>query len=79
MSPTFLKYKSFRFYVNSREEERKHVHIQSPDGEVKIWLEPMVEVAKNFGVKEKDLKEILDIIMEKRHELIELWSRHFRM
>ncbi len=79
MSPTFFRHRNFRFYVNSREEDRKHVHVQSPDGEVKIWLEPYLEVAKNYGVKEKDLKEIFNIITERRNEFIELWSKHFRM
>jgi hypothetical protein len=29
-----------------------HVHVESPDGEVKIWLEPRIELAENhnFGI-----------------------------
>lgn len=64
MSPTFLKFKSYRFYVNSREESRKHIHVQTPDGELKIWLEPEVEIDKIYNVKPKEVSEILDIVKE---------------
>ena len=35
MSPTVFISKKFRFSFNSREEERMHVHIQTPDGVAK--------------------------------------------
>ncbi|MEW6380198.1 MAG: DUF4160 domain-containing protein [bacterium] len=79
MSPTFFRYKNLRFYVNSREERRKHIHVQSPDGEVKVWLEPDIQLARNYGVKESQLKEILTIVGEKKHELNELWDKHFKL
>jgi hypothetical protein len=31
-----------RFYFNSREESRMHIHVETPDGEAKFWLEPLV-------------------------------------
>ena len=34
MSPTVFREGSFRFFF-SREEERLHIHVQSPDGEAK--------------------------------------------
>jgi len=77
MSPTFLKIKSYRFYVNSREEERKHIHVQLPDGEVKIWLEPVIEIAKVYRVKQKELKEIIKIVEEYKDEFIKKWEQHF--
>jgi hypothetical protein len=77
MSPTLFRYRNLRFFVNSREETRKHIHVQNPDGEVKIWLEPEIELAKNYGVKDKDLKEIFRIIGEKAHEFERLWNQHF--
>jgi len=44
--PTVFTLGKFRYYFFSREETRKHVHVSSPNGEVKIWLEPEVEVAR---------------------------------
>lgn len=44
--PTVFRYGEFRFYFFSREESRKHIHVSSPKGEAKIWLEPEITVAK---------------------------------
>ncbi len=78
MSPTFLKYKNFRFYVNSREETRIHVHVHTPDGEIKIWLEPEIEIAVNYGVRQKDVKKIIEIVKDKQNEFKRRWKEHFR-
>ena len=44
--PTVFVEGPYRFYFFSREETRKHVHVASSDGEVKIWLEPEISLAK---------------------------------
>jgi len=58
MSPTVFKEKGYRFFFFSREESRMHVHIVSGEGEAKFWLEPEIELAKNYNYTEKQLKEI---------------------
>ncbi len=40
--PTIYREGSYRFFFNSREETRVHIHVQSPDGIAKFWLEPIV-------------------------------------
>ncbi len=77
MSPTFLLYKRYRFYVNSREETRVHIHVQTPEGELKIWLSPEVEIAKNYSVSSRDVREILKVVKEKENEFKSLWEKHF--
>lgn len=77
MSPTVLRVKGFRFFFFSREEPRKHVHIQSPNGEAKFWLEPNIELAKNFGLSSKELKEIESIVRGHYEELIKAWEEFF--
>lgn len=47
MTPTVFRAESFRFFFFSREEQRLHIHVESPRGEAKIWLDPEVELAKN--------------------------------
>ena len=39
-----------RFFFNSREESRSHIHVEAPDGTAKFRLEPLVSLAtyKNF-------------------------------
>jgi hypothetical protein len=32
MSPTILRYGKYRFFFNSREEQRRHVHVSTADG-----------------------------------------------
>ena len=49
MSPTVFREGSYRFYFNSREEDRLHVHIEAPSGELKIWLEPRIEEGEKGG------------------------------
>ena len=46
MTPTVFREGGFRFYFFSREETRPHVHVHHADGEAKVWLDPVVEVAR---------------------------------
>lgn len=45
MSPTVFRFKGYRFFFFSREEERMHVHVTCADGEAKFWMEPVVMLA----------------------------------
>lgn len=77
MSPTVFRYNQYRFLFFSREERRMHVHVWSPDGEIKIWLEPDVELAVNKGLKQSEISELLEITKERIHEIKESWRKHF--
>lgn len=65
MSPTIFYHKSYRFFFFSREEKRMHIHVSCPNGEAKFWIEPVIELAVNKGLKDKDLKEAEKQIGEK--------------
>jgi hypothetical protein len=75
--PTILRIKDYRFFFFSREELRKHVHIQSQKGEAKFWLEPQIELAKNYKLSRKELGEIEKIIENHYIEFKEAWEKHF--
>lgn len=77
MSPTVLREGGYRFFFFSREEARIHVHIVSGDGEAKFWLEPEIELAKNYRYTRKQLKDIEKLIEEHQNELISAWQQHF--
>ncbi len=64
MNPTVFRYKQYKFLFFSREERRMHVHVWSPDGEVKIWLEPEIELAVNKGLKQSEISELVKITKE---------------
>jgi len=77
MSPTVFREKGFRFFFFSREETRMHVHIHSSDGEAKFWLEPQIELAKNFRLSRVQLHEIEKMIEENYEKLSNAWKNHF--
>ena len=77
MSPTILRADGYRFFFFSREETRKHVHVLSAEGEAKFWLEPEIELAKNYRYSRKQLKSIEKLIEENYHEISSAWKRHF--
>ena len=53
------------------------VHIVSPDGEAKFWLEPRIELAVSKGVGNVELTELQQVIEERQDEIREHWRRHF--
>jgi hypothetical protein len=57
MSPTILREKGYRFFFFSREESRPHVHATCSNGEAKYWLEPRIELIKNYHLSKTQLKE----------------------
>ena len=77
MSPTIFRAHGYRFFFFSREETRKHVHVLSAEGEAKFWLEPEIELAKNYHYSRKHLKNIENLIEEHYHEIISAWEQHF--
>ena len=77
MSPTVFREKGYRFFFFSREESRMHVHVVSGDGEAKFWLEPDLELAKNYGYNRQPLKEIESLVEDHRDELVSAWKQHF--
>lgn len=77
MSPTIFRFEKYRFFFNSREEERKHVHIATSDGTAKFWLEPIISMANYYNLSTKELKEIKIIVEEKQEEFKNDWNKHF--
>lgn len=77
MSPTVFREAGYRFFFFSREESRRHVHVISGDGEAKYWLEPEIELARNYRFTRAQLKTIDRLIEAHYDELIRAWDKHF--
>jgi hypothetical protein len=77
MSPTIFRHGGYRFFFFSREESRMHVHVVCADGEAKFWLEPRIELAKNFRLSQAQLTEVVNLIEEHADEFKTAWQRHF--
>lgn len=54
-----------------------HIHITSPDGEAKFWLEPKVSLAYNHGLKDRQVKELAKIVEAKQNECRAAWKKFF--
>jgi hypothetical protein len=78
VSPTVFRHKNFRFFFFSREETRMHVHVSSPEGEAKFWVEPTVALCENYRISTKALKELQAIIESRKDEIIDAWKKHFK-
>jgi len=78
MSPTVLQIGNYRFYFFSREEERIHVHVVSPDGEAKFWIEPTIALAAYSGLSKTQLNKIQKLVEEHKSEIVKAWQKHFK-
>jgi hypothetical protein len=75
--PTVLLIGSFRFHFYSDEgQEPAHIHIRSPEGECKFWLEPSIGLASNRGVKPHDLRRIEQLVFEHQQRLKSAFYEH---
>lgn len=77
MSPTVFRYKSFRFFFFSREEPRMHVHVSSPEGEAKFWLEPEVVLCENYRLSPRVVRELQRIVERRKDAIVLAWKKHF--
>jgi len=77
MSPTVFWFKKYRFFFNSREETRRHVHIATPSGTAKFWLEPNVSIADYYLLSSSELKDIQKIVEDHKNDFINEWNKHF--
>jgi hypothetical protein len=77
VSPTIFRAGGLRFFFFSREETRMHVHALGADGEAKFWLEPKIELARNYGLSEPKVREALRLVAERENEIRAAWHEHF--
>ena len=54
-----------------------HVPVISGDGEAKFWLEPEIELARNYRYSNRQLNDIESLIEAHKDELISAWRGHF--
>jgi hypothetical protein len=56
---------------------RMHIHVQSTDGEAKVWIEPTIELARNYELSAQDLNRVRQLISDHEQEIRDAWRRHF--
>ncbi len=77
MSPTIHRQGPYRFFFNSREETRMHIHVMTPDGTAKFWLEPLVALADYYKLNRKELHRLEEIVRERQDDFVNAWRKHF--
>ena len=77
VTPTVFRAAGFRFYFFSREERRRHIHVQCSSGEAKFWLDPNLELAENQGFTKPLLARAFTTIEEHEDEIRSAWEAHF--
>ena len=77
MAPTIHRERGYRFFFFSLEESRMHVHVRCANGEAKFWLEPQLELARNYRMSQRQLRESEEIIEDHLNEFRTAWNQHF--
>jgi hypothetical protein len=75
--PNDLPAAGLRFFFFSREESRVHVHALGAEGEARFWLEPKIELARNYGLSERKIREAIRLVEEHEDEIRKAWREHF--
>jgi len=54
------------------------VHVISPDGEAKFWVEPIVSLVDYSGFSKRQLNFLQKIVEQHKNEIIKKWKKHFK-
>ncbi|MEP9386423.1 DUF4160 domain-containing protein [Mesorhizobium sp. KR9-304] len=78
--PVVFRHRGFRFLFYANEgDPREPVHIHAvKDGiDAKFWLWPEVSVVYNDGFNAKTLRELVEVIGNRRNEIARAWNGFF--
>jgi hypothetical protein len=78
--PVVFRHKGYRFHFYSNEgdpREPPHIHVLKDGIDAKFWLWPDVVVAYNDGYSARMLRELAEIIEQRRDEIAQAWDEHF--
>jgi len=54
-----------------------HIHVDSADGEAKFWIEPEIELARSYGLPERELTRLRKLVEEHEDVIRIAWNKHF--
>ena len=78
--PVIFRCNGFRFFFYANEgnpREPIHIHVEKDDIEAKFWLWPDVLLAYNEGFNAKTLRELMQIVEQRRDEIAGMWNEFF--
>jgi len=75
--PTVKRVGPYRIYFYSHEaNEPPHAHIDRDELSAKFWLVP-VGLARNYGFRPRELRQLLLMVQRYQQELLEAWNEYF--
>ncbi|CAM5534704.1 hypothetical protein ATER59S_04220 [Aquamicrobium terrae] len=78
--PVVFRHRGFRFLFYSNEgdpREPPHIHVLKDGIDAKFWLWPAVLVDYNDGYNARTLRELAEIIEQRRDEIAKAWDEFF--
>lgn len=54
-----------------------HIHINAAGGEAKFWIEPIVELASNHGLSQRQLNAVERLVETNQEKIRKAWREHF--
>lgn len=78
--PVVFRHRGYRFHFYANEgdpREPMHVHVVKDGIDAKFWLSPQVSVAYNDGFNARVLRELIDIVRNRRREIEGAWHEFF--
>jgi hypothetical protein len=77
LMPTVLRVSPYRLaFYSSNGSEPPHVHVISPTGQAKFWLDP-IGLARSTGVSVRELRQMESIVSHNREHLLRNWHEYF--
>ena len=79
MAPKLFDEQGYRALFYAHEEARMHVHVMRDGGEIKVWLEPAIEIAALRGrrMTAKETREVIELVKAHEHEIRKAWQLFF--
>jgi hypothetical protein len=73
--PTALRVGPYRFYFHSYDcHEPRHTHVDRDDRSAKLWLDPDVVLAANYGYDRRELRAIEHVVRANLRVLTDEWD-----
>lgn len=75
--PNLLVIGRYRFFFYGNEnDEPPHDHVTAAEHEAKFWPRP-VDVEASYGFRDREIREIAQLVREHESEFVEAWNGYF--
>jgi hypothetical protein len=78
--PVVFRHRGYRFHFYANEgdpREPAHIHVEKDGIDAKFWLWPDVVVAYNDGFNARALRDLIEIITNRRQHITNVWNQFF--